>query len=153
MGVLYTGKNSWLSRTNLLILTSTGFFVLLLVFTTEETGFFWRNISLNTRAVPPMLQYDYSPGFWIFMSHASVLTCIGLGLKQLSLLKSPRLHRRQFFTLTFSIVILITAVGMSLLDISPSAHINLQPYAFLLVCITTSWGAYRLRKGDILPIA
>jgi PAS domain S-box-containing protein len=68
-------------------------------------------------------------------------------------LKSPRLHRRQIFTLTFSILILITAVGISVLDTHPSAHVNLQPYAFLLVCITTSWGAYRLRKGDILPIA
>jgi PAS domain S-box-containing protein len=153
MGILYTGRNHWLTRWSLGLLTILGFLILLLVFTTEDHHLFWRNINLNAKTIPSTLQYDYAEGFWAFMGFVNLLTWSGLGLMLISFIKSPMLHRRQIRALIVSVFVLVMAIMLNTLDIGPAAYINLQPYAVLVVCIAIGWGAYRLQLGDIVPVA
>ena len=153
MGLLYTERSRLLTHRNLILLTTTGFIILLLVFTTDYHHLFWRTTSLDSHTVPPMLQVEYSVGFWAFMGYVSLLTWTGLGLMLFSFIRSPILHRRQIRILLVSVCVLVTAIGLNAMDIGPAAYLDLQPYAILVVCIAIGWGSYRLQVGDIVPVA
>ncbi|TFG70249.1 MAG: PAS domain-containing protein, partial [Anaerolineales bacterium] len=153
MGLIYTEHNRWLTRWYFLLLTLIPLTIILMIFTTEDTNFFWSAITLNTQTVPQTLHVKYEAGFWFFMIYSSLFTWGGLGLMLFSFIKSPILHRRQIRILFFCFSVVVVAIVLNTLDVGIAAYIDLQPYAILAVCIAIGWSSYQLQIGDIVPVA
>lgn len=149
----YTGHGNWLTRRMLVLLTVVPLIVILLVFTNDSHGLMWYSEVLAPEGSFVVLKKSFGPGFWGFLVYATVLAAVGFALFIRMFLHARLLYRRQIRTILYAAFVI---TGVSLLDvlrISPFPNLDLEPFAFVVASFILAWGLFRLRIGDIVPVA
>jgi PAS domain S-box-containing protein len=146
----FTGRQRWLTHRNLLLLGVLPLITLVLAWTNEAHGLVWRQITLDTEASLPTLLQTYGTGLWLYIAYAYTLLLIGSLLLLQMFVRSLHLYRRQ----TFALLIGVFAPWIgNVVDMAGLTPVDVAPLAFSVTAFSMIWSLFRLRWGDIVPVA
>lgn len=147
----YTGRRRYLTRRNLALLAVVPATTLLLVATNEAHGLVWSRTALDASGA--FLVVEYGAWFWVFWVYSYAMLVLGTFFLVSTLLRSPGLYRRQGVALLVALAAPWVGNGMYVLGLNPLPHLDLTPFAFLVSGAALSWGLFRFRFLDIVPVA
>ena len=147
----YTGRSRWLTRRNLMLLTVIPVITLLLVATNEAHGLVWSRTVLDPSG--SFLVVEHGAWFWVYWIYSYVMLVLGTFFLVSMLLRSPRLYRRQGAALLVAVAAPWVGNGMYVLGLNPFPYLDLTPFAFLISGTAVSWGLFRFRFLEIVPVA
>jgi PAS domain S-box-containing protein len=149
----YTGREKWLNRRTLALLCVEPVVVLLLVFTNDAHGLIWGPVALDTSGPFSVLVHSHGIGYWIHVLYVytSLFVVVFMLFQMLAL--SSRLYRRQVSVLLFAACLPLVGSLFMLSGLNPRPYLDLTPLAFTVSSLILSWSLFRLRVGDIVPVA
>jgi two-component system cell cycle sensor histidine kinase/response regulator CckA len=149
----YTGREKWLTRRNLVMLTIEPIITLMLVFTNEAHGLIWGPTTLDTDGPVPVLAHSHRVGYWIHGAYTYALLLISVFLLAQMLVRSRSLYQRQAGLLLFATLLPCLGSVVMVSGLSPLPHLDLTPLAFTASSLILTWSLFRVRVGDIVPVA
>jgi PAS domain S-box-containing protein len=149
----YTGRTKWLTRRHLVLLAIVPLLTLALAWTNGFHGLFRSDAKLATIGSFSILDPTYGIGFWFFAVYSYSLNLIGTLLVIRVLIRSARLYRGQTAVVLVGVLAPWLGNALYLFDWSPFPYLDLTPFAFTLTGLAISWGLFRFRLLDIVPVA
>ena len=148
----YTGKQDWLTKRNIGLIFIIPIITLSLAWTNHLHELIWVNPFLKSN--PAFSVLDFRPGAWwqVSMLYANSLLLISTILLIQSLIRSKSLYQRQIITLLLFSGINWLGTGLYIMNIIPYG-INPNPLTFSIGGLIITWGLFRYRLVDIMPIA
>jgi PAS domain S-box-containing protein len=150
----YTGREKWVTRRTLVLLSIVPLITLLLVFTNETHRLIWRDVWLTTDGPFALMRGAFGTGLWVYAVYAYLIQSIGVFLLIQALVRSRRLYRWQGSALLIAVLAPWVVNALSqIIGWRPVQHLDLTPFALGVTVPATAWGFYRLHRLDILPVA
>ncbi len=149
----YTGRDKWLTRRILILLTLVPATTIVMVWTNELHGLIRYNIWLDSSGPFPVVSKTYGPWFWVQVGYSYVLLFISTVWLVQTLTRSPRLYRMQRTVLLIGAVMPWVGNVLYISHLSPIPKLDLTPPSFALSSLAMVWGLYRFHLLDIVPIA
>jgi len=148
----HTGREKWLTRRNLILLTIEPLATLLLTWTNEFHHLIWRSIGLEVSGSLLVWNRTHGVAFWIHAAYSYLLFLIGILLLVQILIHSSRLYRAQAGALLTGSVVPLAANVLSTFwpDLTP---VDMTPFAFTVAGVVAAWGLFRLQWLDLVPVA
>lgn len=151
--LLYVRESQWLTKRHLYLLASGSLLTLLVVWSNELHGWFWRDLILTQNGALLLLEttsgkYSY---FHLFSSYSLFL--LGAGLLVRQFIRSSYLYRAQIFPLLLGISFPLLSNLSYWLGYTPLSGLNLTPFAFLFSSICVTWSLFQYRLLDLVPLA
>lgn len=144
----YAGWDRLITRRNLALVPLA---TLLLVATNEARGLIWSRTALSPSG--RFLTLDYGAGSWVYWAYSYALLVLGTYFLVSMLVRSPRVYREQGAALLVAVAAPWVGNGVYVTGLSPAPNLDLTPFAFLLSGAAISWGLFRFRLLDIVPVA
>jgi len=126
---------------------------LLLVLSNELHGLVWHTLTPITIGTHKLLLYGHGIVVWIIAIYSYLFMLLGTIMLVRTVLRSMQLYRRQAAWLLFGISLPWMNNMLYLLGFSPWHGQDLTPIAFIFMGVAMSYGIYRDRLFDIVPIA
>jgi PAS domain S-box-containing protein len=149
----YTGREKWLTRRNLALVTIEPFVTLLLVWTNDVHHLFYRSVRLDTSGSFSVLDLTYGLWFWVNAAYSYLLLLLGAFLLIQALVRSPHLYRGQAGALLGGVLAPWVGNALYISGLNPFPHLDLTPFAFTLTGLAMTWGLFHFRLLDIVPVA
>jgi PAS domain S-box-containing protein len=156
----YTGRDKWLTRRNLLLLSIEPLLVLILVWTNEWHELIWTNIKIKMAGVgtADMLPFalwtsDYGWAFWPHAAYAYLVLLAGTILLAQALFRGPKAYRGQVLALLLGTLFPWVGNGLYLSGYNPLEPFDLTPFSFTITGIFLALGLFRFRLFDLVPAA
>lgn len=149
----YTGRSSWLSWRNGLLLLAGPALTFALVLTNEAHHLVWRpdyHVAVGQIA---SLDVRYGPWFWLHTTYAYLAMVLGSLLLVLRALDVSRLYRRQIVALLIGATVPWIGNVLYLTRTPPFDTLDPTPFAFTLSCLALGWALFHDRLLDMVPIA
>ena len=146
----YVGKEKWITRRNVALLSIVPLVTLLLAWTNGYHQLVWRGQTLVTGNGFSFFDYDYGPAFWVHAAYAYTLLLVGSHLLFFAFLRAFPVYRGQAALLLIGG--LFPWVG-NLAHLADLSRLDLTPFGFGLTGMMLLWGLFRLRLFDIQPLA
>lgn len=99
----YTGREKWLTRRTLALLSIVPLISLLLVFTNEAHGLIWHHVWLDTDGPFSVKHGTYGVGLWAYVAYSYTLVLVGTFLLVQALVRSGHLYRWQASALLLAV--------------------------------------------------
>ena len=147
----YAGRDRLLTRRNLALLAVVPLVTLGLVATNEAHGLIWSRTELSASGT--FLSLDYGAAFWVYWLYAYALLVLGTYFLVSMLVRSPRVYREQGAALLVAVAAPWVGNGMYVTGLTPAPGLDLTPFAFLISGAAISFGLFRLRLLDLVPVA
>ena len=149
----YTGREKWVTRRNLVLLSIIPVITMLLVFTNDYHELMWTNAELRTEDSLLLLETVPGPWFWIHSSFTYSLVLVSAALLIQVLVHAQRLYRWQIMSLLLAS---FSPVFLSVLELC-----GLYPYPYILTIgllvptasVAVALNIFRFRPEDIVPVA
>jgi PAS domain S-box-containing protein len=149
----YTGREKWVTRRNLVLLSIVPVIIMLLVFTNDYHGLMWTSAELRTEDSLLLLETVPGPWFWIYSSFTYSSVLISSILLIQVLVHAQRLYRWQIISLLLAS---FSPVFLSVLELC-----GLYPYPYILTIglliptasLAVALNIFRFRPDDIVPVA
>lgn len=149
----YTGREKWLTRRNLALLTVEPLIVVLLVSTNETHNLFWSYTGLVPSGPFPAVDIDHGTGFWVHTVYSYLLLLAGTILLVWMLFRSPGLYRKQSAAVMTGVLVPWVGNVVYVMGLSPIPNLDLTPFAFTVTGMVLTWGLFRYRLLDVMPLA
>lgn len=149
----YTQRTNWLSRRNVVLFALVPCCTLILVWTNELHGFIWQTITLVPTGLLIAFTPSYGLWFWVHTVYSYLLFGLGFGLLVQFFVRSPRLYRSQVGALLVGAFLPWTGNVLYVFGLNPLPGLDLTPFGFALSGLSITWGLFRLRLLDIVPLA
>jgi PAS domain S-box-containing protein len=146
----YTGHSKWLSKRVLILLSIVPVIAVLLVFTNDLHGLYWRDIRIETDGLVSRMVFERAPLYWVNVAYLYAANIVFSALMLDAAIRSLKLYRRQA-------VVLISAIGVpwvaNFLYMSGSAPLDYTPFAMSFSTLAIMWGVFRHHLLDVMPVA
>ncbi len=149
----FSNNNIWLTQRNLVVLGIIPIITVLLVFTTEQHGLMWRQISLDPTGPFPALDIQYGSWFWVHWAYANLLVLIGVVLLIKLLFQSVHIYRWQAVLLLLAAFLPWLANSIYVFGRGPLSNLDLTPVGFAVACAILGLNMLRFRLLDVKPLA
>ena len=152
----YTGRGRWLARQNLAFLLVEPLFMLLLIWTNGFHGPFEHVIRLDTVGPFSALIVTHGMWYWVNIAYSYLLLLLGAFVVCSFILASARsahLYCLQGACLFVAVVAPWVGNVVTLSGLSPFAHLDLTPFAFIISCLAFAAGLFFFGLLEIVPIA
>lgn len=149
----YTQRTHWLSLWNLFLLALVPGCTLILVWTNEIHGLIWETINLTPTGLLVAFAPNYGLWFWVHTAYSYLLFGLGFVFLVQFLIRSPRLYRSQVGALLIGAFLPWTGNVLYVFGLNPLPGLDLTPFGFALSGLAITWGLFRLRLLDIVPLA
>ena len=149
----YTGREKWLTRCNVALLTIEPLVTLLLVWTNDVHALIWSNIRLDTSGSFSVMDFTRSAWYWVNIGYSYLLLLLGTLVLIRALIRSPHLYRGQAGALLIGALTPWVGNALYVSGSSPFPHLDLTPFAFTLSCLAVAWGLFYFQLLDIVPVA
>ena len=160
IGILYflfilvtTGKESWLTRKRILLLSIIPIITIVLAVTNSFHHLIWTKAWLNTDGLAPLVAYSRGLGFWLFIIYTYLLMVIGTIIVIKEFLIAGEIYRKKLLIVLLGALVPWVANGIYLLDLSPVRNLDLTPFAFTISGLAFAWGLYRYQLMNIISLA
>ncbi len=148
----YTGRNQWLSRRNLALLSFIPVMTVLLSWTNRFHGLVRHDVVLKTADQLRVLSSTPGLWYWIHTAYAYVLSIAALFILVSALRHCPRPHRRQLYVLIAGLLIIFGGNIARHLGLIPlPSHISST--LFVPAGLAFMLGLFRYRLFDVAPVA
>ena len=148
----YTGRLERL-RWRLGLLLAIEPLITLLLAWTGDGHTLLRTLSLDASGDFSVLVIDYGPWFWVHAAYSYALLLAGTLMLAQVALHSRLLYRRQARSVLVGVLAPWLGNALYLSGRSPFPHLDLTPFAFIILGGAVAWGLFRYSLLDILPIA
>jgi len=149
----YANKEQWLSRRNLVLLAVLPTITLVLVWTNDMHHLMWKDIWLDTSYSPPIDDVTHGAWFWIQAAYSYLLIFLGTLVLARVYLHASTVHRKQVGVMLVGALVPWVANILYITPIRLFQVLDPTPLAFAITGVAFSWGLFRLRLLDIMPIA
>jgi len=149
----YTGRDQWLTRRRLVLLTIEPLIAVALVWTNDLHGLMRRGVHLDTADPFYVIGKTYGPGFWVHAVYSYGLLLIALYLFIKLLLHVSHLYQKQILALLIGLLLPLGWNVSYTLGLSPVRRHDIAPAVFGLGGVVVAWGLFRYRLFDIVPVA
>ena len=153
LALQYTGRGHWLTCGRLAGLAIIPILTQAAVWTNPWHGLMRRNVYLDTSGPFPVIGKDYGP--WASVHHVSsyVFVLVALALLAHAAWRAPRHHRPQVLALLIGLTLPYLSSLSYVLRLNPIRWLDLTPAMFNVMGIVVTWGVFRWRLFDIVPVA
>src|SRR5262245_29095621 len=140
----YTGHESWMDRRVTALLAIEPLLILLLIWTNEYHGLFWRTVAVAPG--DPLFAWRSTRGiaYWIHAGYTYVVLLSGTILLIGAFIRSPEVYRGQAAGLLLAAFVPWVSNGLYLAGLNPLAPLELTPFAFLVTGLVLAWAVLRL---------
>ncbi len=150
----YTGRVHWLTQSRLAFLSIIPLVTVLMVWTNETHGLMMTNIRLNTSGSFPVFVRSFGLWFWIHTAYSYSLLFLGNFLLIQAIIRNPQQYRRQSGALLIGALAPWVGNAIYIFGLSPfPPFLDPTTFLFTLTGIAVTWGVFRFRFLDIVPIA
>ena len=151
--LLYTGRDRWLTRRSQVLLSIVPVITLLLAFTNEAHGLIWSRVELVSDGTHLWLTRTAGVGFLFYAAYGHTLVLLAGALLFRMYAYSSRLYRRQVGALLVGSFAPWLAMLAHYLLPGRLRYFEPTPLAFFVTSVAVAWSLFRLRLGEIVPIA
>jgi diguanylate cyclase (GGDEF)-like protein/PAS domain S-box-containing protein len=149
----YIHKIGWLSRPWIYGLAVEPVATLILIWTNPFHHLFWSSTQLDTVGPYLTLSVTYGPAFWIHAIYANLLLILVAILLINQLIHASQIYRGQFISIMAGSLIPWLVNLLFVFRITPLDTINLTPFVFAITSPFLSWGLFRYRFINLVPVA
>lgn len=149
----YTGRDKWLTRRNMVALSVIPVITLVLNWTTEWHGLFYREISIDTSRGMAVLALTKGAWYWVNIAYTYALHLLMAFLILQMCQRRGRLYRVQVFIIVVAMLPPYVGNVIYLMNLSSFPNLDLSPFGFAASGILLIWGLYRYRLFNIVPVA
>lgn len=147
-----TGKESWLTRNRVILLSVLPLAFLLLILTNEYHELVWTSITLHLSLPTSEMTKINGLCFWALVLHSYLMLSWGVLLLVRMLVRSRRTYRWQTNALLIAIftpwlINLLDIVGIEFI-----AQVDSTAFALTIAAPAIVWGMWRVRLGDFVPM-
>jgi PAS domain S-box-containing protein len=142
----FSGLGRWVTTRLLALLWIGPLATLLLVWTNPWHQWFRRSVHVTPTWEP-------GPAFWIHIAYSYALVLAGTVLVARRVTAGPRLWRGQSAVLLVAAFAPWAANAIYLAGLSPFGNLDLSPFGFGLTSLAVTWGVFRERLLDLVPVA
>ena len=152
--VYYTGRERWLKRRSLLLLSIIPVVTLGLTFTNEAHGLIWSNNILNTDTPFSILINTHGSWYWVYMAYSYSLLTFGISLLLIRTFTFPHYPYHQQAS-----VLLLGALApgvvnvLYVFDLNPFQYLNLTPLSLIVTNVAVAFAIFYLGLGSVVPMA
>jgi len=149
----YTGQDRFITRKNIAIILSIYFVFFFLIFTDQYFGLMRTNISLDTSAIPYVIDKDFGMIFPLYMLFVHSMGITSIALLIITSIRKESVYRQQALILLISLSLIAFSNLVHILGLSPIARFELTPALFGFAAIFISLGIFQHKLLDLSPIA
>ncbi len=118
----------------------------------------WHGLLHQRRYIETLVNFDillveHGSFFWIHTAYSYVLLVWGSVLLVRRLIRVPQLYRSQTIAILLGLLSPWGANVMYLFGFNPFPHLDLTPFAFIIMGLVVFWGAFRFQLLTVVPIA
>lgn len=152
--LIYTGRGNQITLRTKVLLFIIPVITLLLNITNQFHHLYYRQVSVDYSGPIPLLAIDIGPWYIVFMAYYYICVLLGTILLLLKLRDPARLYRQQVAAMLIAIAFpWIVNILYLVFNIKPFGHLDLTPFAFTFSGIAMTWGIFRHRLFDVVPVA
>ncbi len=148
-----TGLERWVSWRRLWPLGLLPLFTVLAAFTNSHYHLLWGAARLEQRGPALVTLLERGPVFWVYLTYAYLLLMVSSFILVRTFLRARHLHRRQLGVVLLGIGIPWIVNALYFARIEPFYYVDLTPLAFSMVGLSLTWGLFRTRLVDLIPLA
>jgi PAS domain S-box-containing protein len=149
----YTGKDAYLNRRNLALLSIEPLVTLVLVFFNEQLLLIWTDLAVVVLDGFQDLAHGHGSWFWVNVVYSYILILAGALMLFKYALRSSSLYRDQAKVLAIGAAIPLTSNAMYIAGCSPFYPLDMTTLAFSLTGLVAAWGLFQFKLLDIVPVA
>lgn len=150
---LYSGREAWLNRRNLLMLSIVPLLFILLILSNPFHTLIWTSRQLVQMDGYSVLDLHYGPGVWLFVVYAYLLLALASWFLVQAGLNSRGLQRSQIIPLLVAAFIPWLAHFLEIMTVNTDTFFQLTPLAFCIVGLIVFWNLSQRNRGDILSVS
>jgi len=151
--ITFFGFESWITRMRLVLLSLITTTIIILVWTNSFHNLIFTARYMIDSGPFPMLGLKHGLLWWIIIGyHYFILIMMNIIIVY-HMFSSAGIYRSQAGLLLLAILNVWIANAVYISGNSPIPNMDISPIAFTLVAVTMSWGFFRYKLLDILPIA
>ena len=118
----------------------------------------WHGLLHHQRYIEAPIHFDillveHGSFFWVHTAYSYVLLVWGSVLLIRRLIRVPQLYRSQTIAILLGLLSPWGANVMYLFGFNPFPHLDLTPFAFIVMGLVVFWGAFRFQLLTVVPIA
>jgi diguanylate cyclase (GGDEF)-like protein/PAS domain S-box-containing protein len=152
--LLYTGRSRWVNARTIIALFIVPFITLVLVSTSQFQHFYYSSISLDLSGPFPQISLTRGIWYWVNSAYSYGAILLSAGLLVAKLLQPHSAYRPQVIALLTGVLIPWIANILHLaFKISIFGQVDPTPFAFAASGLVITWGIFRFRLFNIIPIA
>jgi PAS domain S-box-containing protein len=154
LALAYPGREQWLTRRTLALLSIEPVLMLLLVWTHGWLhNWIWHDIKLASVASLTVWESTPGPGYILHSFYAYALLVAGTVLLVQSAIRVSSLYRDQASALLFSAIFPIIVNAFSFFDWNPWPYLDFTPLALTVSGLTLAWALFGSGLLHIIPVA
>jgi PAS domain S-box-containing protein len=147
----YTGREKWMTRNRLILLSIVPISTILIVWTNNFTHLMWKDIWLNISVSHPVDAVTHNIWFWVHATYSYSLILVGTLILFSSFRQASGIYRKQL-----SVMLLGTLVPWiaNIIYLGPfKLSVDPTPFAFTITGIAFFGGLSAFHLMDIMPVA
>ncbi len=148
----YTGREQYLTRRALVLLSVAPIAMLLLVFTNEAHGLIWSEAVPEVRGQLLVLQKTYAIGYWAFVIYSYTILPVSFSLLVQNLAQRQAVHYANITILMF-VMLIPWLLGLAERIPGFPSYLELTPLGFGLSVPMVVWGLEWARRMDAMGAA
>ena len=149
----YTGREKWVTRRSLLVLSGVPVTTLLMIFTNEYHNLYWAQLVLEPEGNLLLLKYFHGPWFWIHSGYSQILVLCGICLLVHMLIRAHQFYRWQITLLLLGVILLQLNSVLSLSGLFPMRFLFATAVLFPTASLAWVLGIFRFRLAEVVPMA
>jgi len=153
LAMRFSGYGKLLTRKNISFVFIIYIFFFGLVFTDQHYGLMRTNFSLDTSAIPYIIDKDYGVLFPVYIIFTYSMNAASLVLLLIAAIKKDSLYRKQAMVLLMALGLIAVSNITYILGLSPVKRFDTAPALLGLSALVLSWGIFQHKLLNIMPIA
>jgi PAS domain S-box-containing protein len=149
----FTGKDNWLTKTNLLLIFSVPTITLLMVWTNALHHLHYSSVSVDNSGPFPLLSIKAAIWYRIHTIYFYLMVIAGILLIITRFRKADAFIKKQNRIILFGALVPWLVNILYLLNLRPFGHLDLTPFAFIASSLIIATGLLGFKLFDIVPIA
>ncbi len=151
--VEYTGREIWLTRRRLILLSIIPLLTFILAITNGTHHPVWSQEQVVPAGPFIGLQVAFEGWFWVHTAYSYTLILLGTIVTVQTWVNRPHVYRRQMAGMLLGVLIPWSGNVISLFGLNPIPHLDLTPLAFPITGAAMAWSLFRFRLLNLAPVA
>ncbi len=149
----YTGRREWLTARRVALVALLPLVTLILVFTNGTHHLVWHSWSFYQQGGLTLVDPAYGTWFWVHTGYSYLCLLAGTILIVPTVIRSLSPYRGQALAMLIGVAVPWVGNVIYVFDLLPVGGLDPTPFSFAVSGMVMSWGVFRYRLFDLMPVA